>query len=65
MPLIILLIWMFMIASYCVNIYDLTQLDFEAPYKAEILRGIGTVVPPIGVVLGFIPINDDKLEELI
>lgn len=46
------------IAGYVVNLYKLTQLDFKAPYKAEVLRGVGVVVPPLGCFFGLINIED-------
>ncbi len=47
----------FCFASYITNIVKLTKLDFKEPYKAEVIRGIG-LIPPVGVVIGFIKIND-------
>ncbi len=43
------------------NIYKLTQCDFKAPYKAEIIRGIG-VFPavPLGIVAGYLHIDDTQ-----
>lgn len=41
----------------CVSAYKLTQCDFEAPYKAEVLYGIG-IIPPVGLVMGFLTIDD-------
>ena len=40
------------------NIYKLTKCDFEAPYKSEILRGIGIAVPPVGAVCGYLDLPD-------
>ena len=40
------------------NMYKLTGLDFEAPYKAEVLRVIG-IVPPIGMVMGYITFDEE------
>lgn len=41
------------------NIYKLTQCDFKAPYKAEILRGAGAFpVIPLGMVIGYLHIED-------
>jgi hypothetical protein len=40
------------------NIYRLAQTDFQAPYKAEVLRGIGIFVPPMGAIEGYINIED-------
>lgn len=44
-----------MVASLCLiwpwNLYQLTQCDFEAPYKAEILRGIGVLSGPMAIFI--------------
>lgn len=34
------------------NIYKLTQCDFEAPYKAEVIRVVG-IIPPVGAIFGY------------
>ena len=34
------------------NVIKLTDCDFEAPYKAEIIHGLG-VIPPIGAITGW------------
>lgn len=44
--------------GYVLNFIAFVNLDFQEPYRAEVLRGIGLVVVPLGVVEGFIPIND-------
>lgn len=54
-PLVIILIggagWLF-------NVYKLATSNFEAPYKNEIIRGIGVVVAPLGAVVGYINMDD-------
>ena len=40
------------------NCVWLVKCDFEAPYKAEAIRGIGVFVPPIGAVVGWMHIED-------
>jgi len=40
------------------NIYKFTQCDFKAPYKAEIMRGIGISMAPVGAIIGYITIAD-------
>lgn len=50
--------------GWFMNAYALTQCDFEAPYKAEALRGVGIVAAPLGGILGFIPIEDGVKDEL-
>jgi hypothetical protein len=34
------------------NIIKFTQCDFEAPYKAEIIHGVG-LLPPVGMITGW------------
>jgi len=43
----------------CVCLVKLTKCDFEAPYKEEILYGVG-IVPPFGVVIAFMDVEDVK-----
>lgn len=43
--------------GYGINFYKLTQADFKEPYKTEVIRGIGTVVPPVGMVIGYMPVE--------
>lgn len=44
--------------GYVKNIIGLIECDFEAPYKAEVIRGVGVVVPFVGVVVGWVGIED-------
>ena len=41
------------------NLYKLSQYNFSSQYKAEVLRGVGAVVFPVGVVMGYFNIEDD------
>ena len=43
-----------------VNIYKFSKCDFKAPYKAEIIRGIGIPAVPFGAIVGFFDINDSE-----
>mgnify|MGYP006280065171 CR=1 FL=1 len=43
--------------GYFANIYRLTQCDFNAPYKCEILRGIG-VVTGLGGFFGWVDLGE-------
>jgi hypothetical protein len=45
--------------GYVVNIVKLTKTDFKPPYKAEILRGVGIIVPPVGGIEGWLKIKDN------
>jgi len=44
--------------GWCMNVYKITQLDFESPYKAEVLRGIG-VIPPVGAIEGWMTFEEE------
>ncbi len=41
---------------WCVNLYKLTQCDFEAPYKGEVIHAVGLIGPAAVVTVWF----DDK-----
>ena len=42
--------------GYFLNIYKLTQCDFEPSYKAEVIRTIG-LFPPVGAVVGYMDLG--------
>tara|TARA_R110000803_G_scaffold13482_9_gene37908 strand:- start:2348 stop:2593 length:246 start_codon:yes stop_codon:yes gene_type:complete len=46
-----------MFVGYGMNLYKLFTADFEAPYKNEIIHGIG-VIPIFGWVTGYVTIDD-------
>jgi len=43
--------------GWVMNLVKFTQLDFKAPYKAEIIRGV--CITSCGVITGYIKINDN------
>ena len=49
------------IIGYARNVMYLVKCDFEAPYKAEVLRIVGTF-PLFGPITGWIPYEDKKHE---
>ena len=53
----VLVFWVMFWGSWCANIYKLTQLDFETPYKAEAIRTFG-LVPPVGAIVAWFDIED-------
>lgn len=50
------------IIGWGLNIVKLCQCDFKQPVKAEFIRAVGIFVPPVGAVMGYFEINDDKVE---
>jgi len=59
--LIMVCFWLIMamgLVGYITNIVKFCHCDFKAPVKAEVCRGIGILMPPVGAVEGFITIKD-------
>lgn len=56
--ILLLALILIMPIGYLMNVYALTQCDFKEPYKAEIIRGIGIVAAPVGIIVGYIDIKD-------
>ena len=52
-PVLLYLVFVgLMLTGYILNIVHLFGCDFEAPYKAEILYGLGTV-SGLGIIFGW------------
>jgi len=60
--IIVVLIAVVPIAGYVKNIARLIDCDFASPYKAEILRGVGVVMPPVGMIMGYCDIEDGAVK---
>jgi hypothetical protein len=52
------IIGILLLVGYIMNIVKFVKCDFEAPYKAEIIYGIG-IGTGLGGVIGWININDE------
>ncbi len=46
--------------GWVTNIVKFVNLDFEPSYKAEIIRGLGIVMPPVGGICGYMDIADGQ-----
>ena len=44
--------------GYIANVVKLLQCDFQAPYKSEVIRGVGIFVPFVGAPAGYLRIED-------
>ena len=53
-------IWILCLYGWFANIYKLTKYDFDVPLKAEVVRTVGIVVFPVGIVMGYMDIEDHK-----
>ncbi len=48
------------IGGWVANVVKLCQCDFDTPLKAEVIRGVGIVVVPVGIIAGYCTIEDGK-----
>lgn len=54
----VMIIILFGTIGWVMNIVKLSQLNFNAPYKAEVIRVVG-VFTPIGGLTGWMEIKDN------
>lgn len=45
--------------GYIYNIVHLVHCDFKEPYKAEVIRTVGVIIPPAGAVVGYLDMPDE------
>ena len=57
---IFILFFLFCIYGWVLNIYKLVQLDFNPPYKAEVIRIIGVPIDVVGVVVGYFNFDEER-----
>lgn len=55
-----ILVYLLLLYGWFGNIYKLTKYDFDVPLKAEVLRLVGVPVFPMGIILGYMDIEDGK-----
>lgn len=56
--ILVILVVLMAPVGYIMNIYKFCQCDFKEPYKAEVIRGVGIGVAPVGCVTGWLSIED-------
>jgi len=56
--LVIVLLFVGGVVGYCLNIYKFASCDFEAPIKAEVIHGVGIIIPAIGAVTGYMSLGE-------
>lgn len=55
-----LIIIIFCFTGWIKNIIKLSNCDFEPSYRSEVLRIIGIPVAPMGIVIGYMDLIDEK-----
>lgn len=53
-----LMIWLACVYGWGANLFKLFDYDFEPAYKAEALRITGVIVAPVGIIMGYLTIED-------
>lgn len=51
-----LIIFGIVATGWIMNLIKLTRCDFEAPYKAEVIHGLG-LISPIGAITGWLSVG--------
>ena len=57
---LVLIFWLAALLGYFMNIYKFVQCDFKAPYKAEVIRGVGIATGVVGWFVGWLDIQDGE-----
>jgi len=63
--LLMLLIFALPLIGYVKNVVSFCNCDFETSIKAELIRGVGIVIPVVGMITGWVDIKDGKVPEKI
>lgn len=51
-----ILVFVIVMVGWTKNIIKLSECDFESPYKAELIYGIG-LIPPVGMITGWLDVG--------
>ena len=56
-PGVAVLVAIVIFTGWVMNIVKLSNCDFKAPYKAEVIHGVG-VIPVVGMITGWMDLGD-------
>jgi len=48
----------FLMLSWTVNLAKFVGDDFEAPYKSEVLRGVGLMIFPVSMITAWVDLGE-------
>ena len=57
MGIVVIVIYLVIITGWVKSIIKLTECDFEPSYKAEVVYMVGSIVPPVGAVVGWLEVG--------
>ena len=52
-----IIIWLVILTGWVKSIIKLSECDFEPSYKAEVIYMVGSIVPPVGAVVGWLEVG--------
>jgi hypothetical protein len=55
--MVLIVLCCFCVGGYLQNVYKLTCCDLDAPYRAEVIRSVGIVVPIVGWFAGWMDLG--------
>jgi len=61
--LAVIVIFVLAVTGWIANLYKFCCCDFAPSYKAEVVRGVGIFMAPMGVVAGYLSIEDTSVPE--
>ena len=62
LPLVVNILVAVVFIGYWANVVFLLRCDFKPSYREEGLRTVGVFVPPVGVVMGYLSLEEKESE---
>ena len=56
MMIFVLVIVVVVMVGWVKNVIKLADCDFTAPYKCEVVHGVG-IIPPVGMITGWLDVG--------
>ena len=51
--ILVIAVFVLCVLGWFMNLVKFLQCDFEPSYKAEVIHGVGIVIPVVGIVAGY------------
>jgi uncharacterized membrane protein len=60
MIVFVVVLFIFAAVGWGMNVYKTVKLDFDAPYKAEVMRVVSIPLVPVGAVMGYVSFDEEQ-----
>jgi hypothetical protein len=57
------LVWICIFVFWIINLIQFCNCDFEAPFKKEIVKGVGIFIPPTSIVTVWINPSEESTKQ--